>query len=622
MNMLLNWSTRAKLAAGFGVMLALLLLVIASASWSGLAIRHEQRSSLERDMQIALRAMEFRSVENRLSSDLLELQLTPNRAAQEMLQKDIGTYVRRADEVMQQLYSLGGADPDIALMLDQVKPVLTDYRRTRQQQIDLIHAGQIEEARQLGIGVQRQRFGQIRSLMDALGEQTERNLRATHLSIDTRFVDLQRSFAVFAALAILVSVVSVLLLTRAIAGPLTELTERAGRMALGAVEQHPVRGERRDEIGLLEANFNQMAGALQQKATAARQISSGDLSASIELLSDQDAFGHAFADMVRSLQDKAEVAREIAAGNLDVAVPLQSEHDTLGQALSAMVSNLREINRELTESTNVLASSAKEVQASTALIAAGAEQTSASVSETTATLEEVKQTAHLTSQKARQVSDSAQLSAEVAQGGRSAVEKAVDGMHRIQTQMSEIAESIVRLSEQTQAIGEIIASVNDLAEQSNLLAVNAAIEAAKAGEQGKGFAVVAQEVKSLAEQSKQATVQVRAILGDIQKATTGAVLATEQGGKAVEAGVQQSNAAGEAIRQLSEGVVESAQAATQIAVSAQQQLAGMDQLALAMDNIRSASEQNVLAAKQSEQAAQNLHDLGLKLQDMLSRYRM
>src|SRR5207302_9134131 len=120
----------------------------------------------------------------------------------------------------------------------------------------------------------------------------------------------------------------------------------------------------------------------------------------------------------------------------------------------------------------------------------------------------------------------------------------------IQSQMESIAESIVRLSEQSQSIGEIISTVNDLAEQSNLLAVNAAIEAAKAGEQGKGFTVVAHEVKSLAEQSKQATSQVRAILSDIQRATNGAAMAVEQGAKAVEEGVRQSAEAGRSIAQL------------------------------------------------------------------------
>src|SRR5438128_9984713 len=112
-------------------------------------------------------------------------------------------------------------------------------------------------------------------------------------------------------------------------------------------------------------------------------------------------------------------------------------------------------------------------------------------------------------------------------------------MARSREQMNSIAQIMVRLSEQNQAIGQIIASVDDLAQQSNLLAVNASIEAAKAGDQGKGFGVVANEVKSLAEQSRQATTRVRNILSDIQKATGAAVMATEQGSKSVESGLQQ-----------------------------------------------------------------------------------
>jgi methyl-accepting chemotaxis protein len=279
----------------------------------------------------------------------------------------------------------------------------------------------------------------------------------------------------------------------------------------------------------------------------------------------------------------------------------------------------RAITRQLGESVSQLSSSAAEILATTTQVASGATETATAVSETTATVEEVKQTAQLASQKAKYVSDSAQKVAQVSQTGRKSVEDAIAGMHRIQEQMESIAESIVRLSEQSQAIGAIIATVNDLAEQSNVLAVNAAIEATRAGDQGKGFGVVAQEVKSLAEQSKQATAQVRAILGDIQKATSAAVLATEQGHKAVEAGVAQSAEASDAIRQLAESVNEAAQAATQIAASSQQQMVGMDQVALAMDNIKLASTQNVAGTKQAEAAAQGLHELGLKLGAMIGK---
>jgi methyl-accepting chemotaxis protein len=279
----------------------------------------------------------------------------------------------------------------------------------------------------------------------------------------------------------------------------------------------------------------------------------------------------------------------------------------------------RTITHQLRQSVRQLATSSAEILATTTQVAAGATETATAVSETTATVEEVKQTAQLASQKARYVSDSAQKAAQVSLAGRKSVEDAIAGMQRIQEQMESIAESIVQLSEQSQAIGEIIATVNDLAEQSNVLAVNAAIEAAKAGEQGKGFAVVAQEVKSLAEQSKQATTQVRAILGDIQKATSAAVLATEQGHKAVEAGVRQSGNANDAIRQLAESVNEAAQAATQIAASSQQQMVGMDQVALAMDNIKQASVQNVAGTRQAEVAAQGLHELGVTLGALIGR---
>ena len=121
-----------------------------------------------------------------------------------------------------------------------------------------------------------------------------------------------------------------------------------------------------------------------------------------------------------------------------------------------------------------------------------------------------------------------------------------------QSRVESIAENIVALSEQTQQIGEIITTVNDIAAQSNILALNASVEAARAGEYGKGFAVVAVEVRNLAEQSRQATAQVKAILSDIQKATNATVMATEEGTKQVEDGAQLAMKAGEAIEQLAE----------------------------------------------------------------------
>jgi methyl-accepting chemotaxis protein len=329
--------------------------------------------------------------------------------------------------------------------------------------------------------------------------------------------------------------------------------------------------------------------------------------------------------ITQPLQAAVRVADRVSGGDLSVAVPEASGRDEISlllQTFGKMVANLRRQTQEIQEGVSVLAASAGEILASTTQVASGAAETASAVNETTATVEEVKQTTQLASQKAQHVADSAQRSLQVSQSGRKSVEESSAGMSRIQEQMATIAECIVNLSEQSQAIGEIIATVNDLAEQSNLLAVNASIEAAKAGEHGKGFAVVAQEVKSLAVQSKQATAQVRALLNDIQKATNAAVMATELGSKVVEAGEKQTSEAGEAIRILTESIAESANASLQITATSQQQLIGMDQIALAMENISEASMLSVTSTKQVELSAQNLHELGQKLKRLVEQFRL
>ena len=325
------------------------------------------------------------------------------------------------------------------------------------------------------------------------------------------------------------------------------------------------------------------------------------------------------------LRAVAGLADRVAAGDLTVRVEGRARSDEVGllqRALRLMLGNLRETNRELREGLGTLASSSSEILAAVSQAAASATETAAAATQTATTTEELKQTAYVSNQKAKAVQEAAQRAAAVSETGRKAVIETFDGMNGIREQMESIAESVVRLSEQGQAIGDIVATVNDLAQQSNLLAVNAAIEATRAGEYGKGFAVVALEVRSLAEQSRQATTQVRTILMEVQKATSAAVLATEQGTKTVAAGVKQATDAGESIRTLTGGVSEAAQAATQIAAAIQQQLLGMDQIASAIANIRDATTQNVAGSKQVEVSAMSLLALGGRLQALVEKQRV
>ncbi|MBU1566731.1 MAG: methyl-accepting chemotaxis protein [Proteobacteria bacterium] len=357
----------------------------------------------------------------------------------------------------------------------------------------------------------------------------------------------------------------------------------------------------------------------------ANRISVGDLNMAMPEIERKDEVGElmqAFGRMIVYLREMTNVAEQIAGRNLNSQMRPQSTDDTLGNALATMINNLRIMIREIQESASVVASSVGEILATTTQLAAGIGETATSVSETTATVEEVKQTALLAAEKSQNVSTYAKEAVLVAEQGDTAVAETMDQITNVKGLMEIVAESVVMLSEQTQAIGDIITVVNDLAQQSNLLAVNAAIEASKAGEQGKGFTVVALEIKSLADQSKQATEQVRTILSDIQKATGKSVLAAEQVSKAVDGGVKQAAESGESIRKLAENINEASQAAAQIAASSQQQLAGMEQVAMAMESIKQASQQNVLGTKQAELAAHTLNELGRNLKEMIGTYKV
>lgn len=285
-----------------------------------------------------------------------------------------------------------------------------------------------------------------------------------------------------------------------------------------------------------------------------------------------------------------------------------------------VLSVMRKITNELNSGINVLTTSSAEILTTVNEISAGATETSASVSETTTTIEEVQQTAVIANQRAQSLIESSQKAADSADKGKESVLEVIDAIKKIDQQMSMISETVVKLTEQNRTIGEITSFVSDIADQSNLLAVNAAIEAAKAGEHGRGFTVVAQEIRSLADQSKKATKQVKDILNDVNKSVMQAVGVTEQASRTVENGLKLVKQSGDAIDLLAENVENTANASIQISSSSHQQMAGMDQIVPAMENIKNASEQNVRGIQQVQTVSHDISQLGQALKNIIIKY--
>jgi methyl-accepting chemotaxis protein len=363
---------------------------------------------------------------------------------------------------------------------------------------------------------------------------------------------------------------------------------------------------------------------LAEMSTVASHLAQGNIHRQIlhQSRDESGVLANAFRDLIAYIRNLADAATRISKGDLRVHISAHSEQDVLSLSFAQMVNDLQHMNGRMQHGAQLLATSISQIMATMQEVSASTHETATSVSETATTVEEVKQTAHIASQKAQQVAESSQRTVEVSQAGEHAVEEAITGMRRVRDQMESIAQSVVKLGAQSQAIGDIISTVNAIAEQSNLLAVNAAIEASKAGEAGKGFSVVAQEVRRLAEQSKRATGQVRTILNDIQKAAQIAVLVTEQGTKSAEIGATQALQAGESIRLLAKNIIEATREVTQIATSSQQQVIGMDQVATAINSIKLASLQNANGMQQIEKAVRDLHTVGQTLKALVDQYQL
>ncbi len=381
-------------------------------------------------------------------------------------------------------------------------------------------------------------------------------------------------------------------------------------------------------INRMQNNVNALIGDMSALAQAAVD---GNLSKRADASAHHGDFGRIVQGVNDTLDavtlpinDTKQMLTRVAHGDLAVHMDGQYRGDyvLLKNSIETMIGGLKDMASQTQQgAVNMSSATAQILAASTDMAGVTREQASA-VNEITTTLQVIKASAEDVARRAEGVALESTRAREAAEKGTIAVDEAITGMSDIRQKVEAIAENILALSEQSQQIGDIIDTVTDIAGQSNILALNAAIEAAQAGEAGKGFRVVADEVRSLAEQSRQAAAQVKVILGDIQKATNLAVMATEQGTKGVGAGSELVNRTAAAIRDLAQAVESSAQAAQQITAGAEQQTIGLDQIALGMEGINQAAQQTANGAQQSQRAAQELSRLSEQLKAVVAQYRM
>jgi len=330
--------------------------------------------------------------------------------------------------------------------------------------------------------------------------------------------------------------------------------------------------------------------------------------------------------VLQPMAKMSEISRDIAKGEGDLTKRVPAEgHDEIaqmGQYFNEFIEKLQHMIKKVAHVTDKVASASVELSATAEEISKGTDTLTSRASQTAAAVEEMNATVGQVAQNSGKAASLAQDTVKTAQEGGTVVSSTISGMQQLSEAVSNSATIISDLGKSSDQIGEIVRTIEDIADQTNLLALNAAIEAARAGEQGRGFAVVADEVRKLAERTTKATKEIGDMIRQIQQDTRGAVDSMQQGTQKVTAGVDLVNKTGEALSQIVRMVSESADMIRQIAVASEEQSVATQQIASDIENVAKVTKESSSGAHESAKASQDLSQLAVELQGIVGGFKL
>ncbi|MCB9208253.1 MAG: HAMP domain-containing protein [Ignavibacteriales bacterium] len=326
-----------------------------------------------------------------------------------------------------------------------------------------------------------------------------------------------------------------------------------------------------------------------------------------------------------STQEILFAMNKFAEGDLTVNVTPKNSNDDIGHLFNGFNNSVLQINKTLNqvlEAVHATASAATQISSSTEEMAAGAEEQSSQTTEVATAMEQMAATITETTRNIVKTNDAAKESKNLATNGQVVIESTIKGMKNIESVVKQASDIITKLGDSSEQIGQIVQVINDIADQTNLLALNAAIEAARAGEHGRGFAVVADEVKKLAERTTVATNEIADMVNKIQADSSNAVDAIKKGNDEVSNGMNEAVKAGQSMSEIVKSSDKVLEISSQVAVTSEEQSATVEQISRSVESINAVSQESALGIQQVAGATNDLNQLTEQLQNMVGKFKL
>jgi methyl-accepting chemotaxis protein len=583
-----------KLYVNFGIILTT-VLVLFLVNWSAVQREHAAKKAAEASLELAdtTNAVRFQMMQNRLY--LSNYLLSGDTREVDRMNEGL----RTLNDKLEQGKNLANSD--------QVKGSMLKVQQLEQSWGKEFAQPLIEKRKDVDSGnatvaelqiyyLQKDASSWVKNSTDALDVADIENRKLVE--------ERRKSDETAATATIIISLLSTLLAlglgiviayrtAKSITEPLTNLMNVARGIGNTGDLEHNIDLSRQDEIGELARTFHKMVTYLKEMAGVSEAIAGGDLTLEVKPRSTHDTLGNAFAKMVDGLaglvRSVRDASSQVASASNQVAGASDDSAKIGLQASSAI--------DEVTSTMHEMSVNVQNMVKSTQVQASSVSETSASIDQMVASIQRVADTAKV-------LLDISNRSREEVHSGIGTMEKATDGLNRINTTINSSGEIIGALGQRADDIGKIIEVIDDLAEQTNLLALNAAIEAARAGEHGLGFAVVADEVRKLAEKSAQSTKEISELIQSIQKEARKAVENMNRSTSIVNEGLELGGELNSALRKISNVVTEVYKFAQEIGAATNEQSHGSSQIARATTRLNEITHEINSAVEEQASGAQ------------------
>jgi methyl-accepting chemotaxis protein len=571
-------------------------------------------------------------------------------------------------------YSRSEMNAETKALVEQFKNNWGLYKEQRELGINLLMAGHLDKAAQIFDGKARGYLTSARNILDQLSTIVIKDADVLNQSSDEDYSVIKITAIVVVGLGVAISIILGLFIARTISTSLNKTVVMITEISKGHLNER-LNIATKDEIGMMALTMDQFADDYQKNIIGSlKRISNGEFDFEVSIKDTKDEitpslnetlltlrnlqaetgkliesslegklsqraiaknFNGGYREIVQGINnilnavvepinESSKVLEQLAQGDLSVRMSgdYKGDYSKIKESINTMAESFSDALSKVTAAAHATASASTEISSSAEQMAAGAQEQSSQTSEVATAVEQMAKTIIETTRNSGQASEAAKNAGMIAKEGGIVVGMTIDGMQRIADVVKQSAKTVQALGESSNQIGEIVQVIDDIADQTNLLALNAAIEAARAGEQGRGFAVVADEVRKLAERTTKATKEIALMIKQIQKDTESAVISMTEGTSEVEKGRGLADKAGQSLKQIITGAQNVVDISSQVAAASEEQSSAAEQISKNIEAITSVTQESAAGTQQIARAAEDLNRLTTNLQELLGQFKI